>query len=82
MTTQLLTVERVAEDLSVSKSFVYKLVRTQKLFAVKIGTAVRIRPEDLQDFINHNLTVPIRGKWVMADREAGSPKENMRDRLR
>ena len=57
MITNLLTVEKAAEVLGVSVSFVYKLVRTRQLAAVKIGTSVRIRPEDLDEFVKINLTI-------------------------
>ena len=57
MVTTLLTVEEVSKMLGLSDSFVYRLVRLKELTAVRIGTAVRIRPEDLEEFIRHNLTV-------------------------
>ena len=57
MITNLLSVEEVAKMLGLSLSFVYRLVRRKELTAVKIGTAVRIRPEDLEEFVRHNLTI-------------------------
>jgi excisionase family DNA binding protein len=57
MIPNLLTVEKTAEILGVSISFVYKLVRGKQLTAVKIGTAVRIRQNDIDEFVTKNLTV-------------------------
>ncbi len=58
MATNLLTVEEAAKILGLSDSFVYRLVRRKKLTGVKIGVAVRIRPEDLEEFIHRSLTIP------------------------
>ena len=44
MFTELLTVVKAAQVMAVSPSYLYKLVRTKQLPAVKIGTSVRIRP--------------------------------------
>lgn len=56
MNTNLVTVDKAAEVLGISASFVYKLVRTKRLVGVKIGTSVRIRLHDLDEFISQNLT--------------------------
>ena len=52
---KLLKAEEVASILDVSKSFAYQLIRTGQLRAVRIGTAVRVRHEDLQAFVNASL---------------------------
>ena len=57
MVTDLITVETAAQMMAVSPSYLYKLVRTKQLPAVKIGTSVRIRPEDLDIFIKSKLTM-------------------------
>jgi excisionase family DNA binding protein len=57
MIPNLLSVEKTAEILGVSISFVYKLVRAKQLTAVKIGASVRIRQIDLDEFVTKNLTV-------------------------
>ena len=56
MNTRLLRPEETAEHLSISKSFLYQLVRMGRLNAVRIRTAVRFRPEDLEEFIAENMT--------------------------
>ncbi len=55
MTTKLLKAEDVASILGCSKSFVYQLIRTGQMPAVRLGTAVRVRPEDLDVFVQDNL---------------------------
>lgn len=51
MVTKLLKADDVASIMDVSKSFVYKLIRTGELPAVRLGSAVRVKPDDLEDFI-------------------------------
>ena len=53
---RLLTVSEVAEYLSVSRSFVYKLINHEYLPAVQIGSAIRVVPEDLHAFIAEQRT--------------------------
>lgn len=55
MNAKLLKAEEVSSILDVSKSFTYQLIRTGQLRAVRIGTAVRVRPEDLDAFVQENL---------------------------
>jgi len=52
---QLFTVKQMAEILSISKSFAYKLVAVGEIPHVKVGTAIRIRYEDLLKYINGNM---------------------------
>jgi excisionase family DNA binding protein len=47
----LLTVTDVAEVLRLSVRSVRRLIAEKKLRVVRIGHAVRVRPEDLQSFI-------------------------------
>ena len=53
---KLLNVADVGEILNVSKAFVYKLVGTGELRSVKIGTAIRVRGVDLDNYILHCLS--------------------------
>jgi excisionase family DNA binding protein len=46
----LLTSRQAAEAMSLSPSYVFKLTQQGKIPAVRIGRAVRYRPEDLQAF--------------------------------
>ena len=48
---RLLRLDEVAERLAISKSMSWKLVAMGQLPAVRIGRAVRIRPRDLEAFI-------------------------------
>ena len=51
----LLTGEDVAERLQVSKSFAYDLMRRGDIPTVRLGRAVRVRPQDLEEFIESNV---------------------------
>lgn len=53
--TPLLTANDVAEILRIGKSTVYLLLQRGDLPSVHIGRAVRIRPVDLEHFIDRNL---------------------------
>ena len=49
---KLLTAGEVAEILSVSKSFAYQLMRTGEIPTVRLGRSVRVRPKDLDRYID------------------------------
>jgi len=53
---RLLNASQVAEILNISLAMAYRIMQRGKLRCVRIGTAVRVRPEDLQSFIQANLT--------------------------
>ena len=53
--TQLLKVPDVAAILNCSKAYIYNLVKQGEIPSVQIGTAVRIRPQDLERYIRENL---------------------------
>jgi excisionase family DNA binding protein len=55
MTRRLLKGEDVAGILQVSKSFAYQLIRCGDIPSIRLGRAVRVRPEDLQRFIESNV---------------------------
>ena len=48
---RLLRIEQVAERLSVSRSMAWKIIDTGQLRSVRIGRAVRVRPEDLEAYL-------------------------------
>ncbi len=54
---RLLTLDDVCDRLQVSDATIRRLVRDGELKVVRIGRAVRVRPEDLDDFIEARLTV-------------------------
>ncbi len=53
---RLLRATEVARILNVSRAFAYRLMQQGKIRTVVIARAVRVRPVDLQEFINQNLT--------------------------
>lgn len=48
---RLMRIEEVAERLSVSRSMAWKLVAYGELRSVRIGRAVRVRPRDLDAYL-------------------------------
>jgi len=48
---RLLRIEAVAERLSVSRSMAWKLIDSGALRSVRIGRAVRVLPQDLDDYL-------------------------------
>ena len=63
MNTKLLKAEQVADLLDLSKSFVYQMIRQGQLPAVRFGSAVRVRQEDLDAFVQANLQEK-RNPWL------------------
>jgi excisionase family DNA binding protein len=53
--TNLMTGEEIAKILHVSRAYAYQLMRQRIIPTVKIGRSVRVRPEDLQQFISKNM---------------------------
>ena len=52
----LLTPQEVAEQLKISESQAYKLIRRNEMISVRFGRNVRVRPEDLKKFIEEHLS--------------------------
>lgn len=50
----LLRIEEVAQTLQISRSMAWKIVNDGRLRSIRIGRAIRIRPSDLEAFINVN----------------------------
>ena len=48
---RLLRIEQIAERLSVSRSMAWKLIDSGVLRSVRIGRAVRVLPQDLEDYL-------------------------------
>ena len=59
---KLLKAAEVAETLTVSQAMAYKLMQTKKIPNICIGSARRVRPVDLHEYIKNNLTPRIIGK--------------------
>ncbi len=51
MSTRLLTARQVAEELAISQSMVYALAARGEIPAVRIGTALRFEPSDVEAFV-------------------------------
>lgn len=51
----LLKVPEVAGVLNCSKAYIYQLIKRKEIPSVQIGSAVRVRPEDLERYIAENL---------------------------
>jgi excisionase family DNA binding protein len=45
----------VAERLQVSLSFAYTVMQRRDIPTVRLGRAMRVRPEDLEEFIRSNV---------------------------
>lgn len=48
---RLLEVAHVAHRLSVSQEFVRRLIRSKELKAIRVGMRYRVRPEDLEAYL-------------------------------
>jgi excisionase family DNA binding protein len=54
----LLTAEQVAERLQISQSFAYTLMSRGEIPTVRLGRSVRVRPQDLEKYIESNIHNP------------------------
>lgn len=52
---KLLRSEEVAEILNISESLAYKLMKNGDIPTVRFGRSVRVRPQDLEEFIRSNV---------------------------
>lgn len=52
---QLLTLQQAADRLQISMSTIRRLIKAGKLQAVQIGRNLRIRPADLEAYINEGV---------------------------
>ena len=53
--TRLLKPDEVASLLNISRSFAYQLLQTGAIPAVRLGRACRVRPQDLEAYIENNI---------------------------
>ena len=53
---KLLKVSDVARNLNISRSMAYRLMQRGDITRVNIGRAVRVRPVDLEEFIDKHLS--------------------------
>ena len=50
----LLTAKDMSSILNVSRSFAYMLMQSGELPTVQLGRSVRVRPQDLEEFLERN----------------------------
>ena len=50
-TVRLLRIEEIAQRLAISRSMAWKLIAHGQLRSVRIGRAVRVRPQDLDEYV-------------------------------
>jgi excisionase family DNA binding protein len=55
-TERLLKATEVAEILNISRAMSYRIIQRGEIRSVNIGSARRVRPTDLADYIRKNLT--------------------------
>ena len=63
MSNQLLTANQVAERLAISRATLYRLMGKGKIAPVRLGAAVRFRPEDVDKLIEESLDKPDPDAW-------------------
>jgi len=51
----LLTASEVAHKLHISRSFAYLLMQSGHIPTVRLGRSIRVRPQDLVDYIDENI---------------------------
>ena len=52
---RLLKPSEVAQILNISKSFAYRLMRRGDLATIHLGRAIRVRPSDLEDYLQSRI---------------------------
>ena len=68
MSIHLLKAKEVAERLNISRSQAFCLMRNGEIPIVKFGKLVRVREEDLENFIRENLTGKIPSPLISENR--------------
>jgi excisionase family DNA binding protein len=58
MNEHLLKAKEVAERLNISRSQAFYLMRNGDIATVRFGKLTRVRPEDLEEFIDTNMVNP------------------------
>ena len=59
MSERLLKAIDIAQRLNISKAYAYLLIKRGYLPCLHLGKACRVRPEDLEQFIANNISVPV-----------------------
>lgn len=58
METNFLTAVEIAKTLKISKALAYRLISQGQIPSIRFGKTVRVKSEDLQEFIKNNTTNP------------------------
>ena len=61
----LLTVDETAEALALSRSTIYRLLKSGDLVATRIGTATRIPKSSLDRFVDVRIKMARRDGWTV-----------------
>ena len=61
----LLTVDETAEALALSRSTIYRLLKSGDLVATRIGTAVRIPESSVRRFVDTRIRLARRDGWTV-----------------
>jgi len=61
---RLLRAVEIAQILNISRAFAYRLMQQGKIRTVVIAKTRRVRPADLQDFINRSLSPAPFQNWA------------------
>lgn len=80
MNNHLLKAKDVAERLNISRSQAFALMREEEIPTVRFGRSVRVRHEDLEEFIQMNSTVnkinPLKAKLAATTASLENGKAN------
>ena len=61
----LLTIDETAKALAVSRSTIYRLLKSGDLVATRIGTAIRIPESSLRRFVDARIKTARRDGWTV-----------------
>jgi len=80
MNNRLLKAKDIADRLSISRSQAFALMKEAEMPTVRFGRCVRVRPEDLEEFIQASLTDntigPLKAKLAVDAARAESNQAN------
>lgn len=63
MSSKLLTAKEVAQRLAIGRTTLYRLIGEGKIAPVRLGAAVRFRPEDVATLIDESMAKPDPDDW-------------------
>ena len=78
MNTHFFKAAEIAEILKISKALAYRLIAQGELGAVRFGRTVRVRQEDLDDFLARSISEP-NGAFEPKPSSASAGERSMND---